>query len=168
MCQAPMLGPWGSRWLGEGWLLLSWSSQAWKSDPLENMAICSSAGHCERGLAPALGGQWRLPEEAASKQRAKEEDSDESAWGLTRTHPRVLLQALCDRVERWTGTPQWAEAVTGVEIRGERRHVEFKTLSTFSMVGILRREKKSCWRADGSLEAAASSATSRSRTRTKT
>lgn len=32
-------------------------------------------------LAPALGGQWRLPEEAASKQRAKEEDSDESAWG---------------------------------------------------------------------------------------
>lgn len=44
------------------------------------------------------------------------------------TYPRVCLQVLCDRVEQWTGPPQWAEAITGVEVRGERRHVDFKTL----------------------------------------
>lgn len=44
------------------------------------------------------------------------------------TRPCVHLQVLCDRVEQWTGTPQWAEAVTDVEVRGERRHVGFKTL----------------------------------------
>lgn len=42
-------------------------------------------------LAPALGGQWRLPEEAASKQKAKEEDSEESAWGQ-------LCACVCPRV----------------------------------------------------------------------
>ena len=34
-----------------GLLLLSWSSQAWKSDPLENLVICSSAGHCDRACS---------------------------------------------------------------------------------------------------------------------
>ena len=113
-----------------------------------------------------MGGQWR--KQRLSRELRKRIQISQPEGSCARTHPRVRLQALCDRVERWSGTPQWAEAVTGVEVRGERRHVEFKTLSAFSMVGFLRREKKSCWRADGSLEAAASSATPRSRTRTKT
>lgn len=31
------------------------------------------------------------------------------------TYPRVCL-VLCDRVEQWTGPPQWAKAITGVEV----------------------------------------------------
>ena len=78
------------------------------------------------------GGQRRLPEEAASKQSAKEEDSDESAWGQLCVHTSPCAPAgavwqsgavdrntSVGRGSNWRGSKRWEKArwVQGTEAR---------------------------------------------------